>query len=225
MNDEQSSSLGDPSRDSSGFQAGPSTRMRYLAGGILGLLLIVAVAIAAVTLMADQVDGHSMNPTLKNGERFLVHPGTRGRTERFDVVVMHGGRTATPLVKRVIALPGDRLVIETDPANGYRVLIQPQGQGSWFQVVAPSWTGQSAQSVQCCDPSGIRTTKPEVEVVPAGKMFVLGDNPDASTDSRSFGWADIARIEGRVSIRIWPLSAPRGIGNRPTLKEVPAPKL
>jgi signal peptidase I len=45
----------------------------------------------------------------------------------------------------------------------------------------------------------------------------MGDNPSVSIDSRTFGWVSASMIEGRVGLRVWPLSASRSIGNRPHL--------
>lgn len=43
-------------------------------------------------------------------------------------------------------------------------------------------------------------------VVPKGYVFVMGDNRDHSTDSRSFGCVPVKKIEGKVWIRFWPFS-------------------
>lgn len=65
----------------------------------------------------------------------------------------------------------------------------------------------------------IRTVdgQPQMLVQPAGKYFVLGDNPAASEDSRKFGFVDRSAIVGRVTFRIW---SPGGIGGRPELVQL-----
>ena len=42
--------------------------------------------------------------------------------------------------------------------------------------------------------------------VPEGCIFVMGDNRTGSLDSREFGCIPLDKVEGRVSIRIWPLN-------------------
>lgn len=198
-------------------------RIRYVGAGILAFVLIAVTGFSAVSILSDRVQGHSMQPTLKNGQRFLVTFGTSDKAARFDVLVLHAGRTGgTPIVKRVVGLPGDRLEILTD-GSGYRVLLQPGGRGQWFRVNAPAWSGQDLNPVACCGSDGEKSSLPAVQTVPEGKVFVLGDNPDESTDSRTFGWADISGIVGRVGLRVWPLSAFGGIGGRPTLEPVATP--
>jgi len=43
-------------------------------------------------------------------------------------------------------------------------------------------------------------------IVPENCVFVMGDNREHSTDSRSFGCIPIEKIESRVGIRFWPFS-------------------
>ena len=43
-------------------------------------------------------------------------------------------------------------------------------------------------------------------VIPKGYIFAMGDNREGSSDSREFGCIPLDKVEGRVSIRIWPLS-------------------
>jgi nickel-type superoxide dismutase maturation protease len=100
------------------------------------------------------VRGASMEPTLRAGE-FLIAVRAR-RIERGTMVVMeHPERPGFEMVKRVAALPGERV--------GDRVL---QGDQYW----------------------------------------VIGDRPDASTDSRSFGPIHRSAIAGVIRLRYWPLS-------------------
>jgi signal peptidase I len=185
-------------------------------------LALLAVAFAVLATLSKPVDGHSMEPALHDGERVLTAPGSAGKANRFDVVILTE-RGAT-IVKRVIALPGDRVEITGTPQDPYQVLLQEGGAGPWYRVAVPSWAGQVHGSASCCTAEGSNSGNPQVQTVPAGKFFFLGDHPDVSADSRKYGWGDLTSIAGRVGLRSWPLSAPRGIGGRPTLVPVASPE-
>jgi nickel-type superoxide dismutase maturation protease len=99
------------------------------------------------------VEGDSMMPTLSRGD-YLV--AVRSRTVRRGslVVVEHPERPGYEMVKRVVALPGERV---------------------------------------------------EDRILEPDEYWVIGDNPDGSTDSRTFGPVPAAAIRGRVVLRYWPL--------------------
>lgn len=65
-------------------------------------------------------------------------------------------------------------------------------------------------------PEGAKTYLPEKGmpnsfIVPEGYIFAMGDNREGSSDCRAFGCIPIEKVEGRVSIRIWPLNKFGGI--------------
>jgi signal peptidase I len=190
-----------------------------ISGGVLlGLLLVAAFALIA---LSRPVDGHSMDPTLHNGDRLVVTPGSGGKVNRFDVVELK--EKDETIVKRVIAVPGDRVEITASSTSLYVVLLQKGGTGPWYQVREPAWTGQATMMTYCCEADGTSGSKPRIQTVPAGKFFFLGDNPDVSEDARRFGWGSIADVQGRVGLRVWPLGAAKGIGDAPTLVETATP--
>jgi signal peptidase I len=148
----------------------------------------------------------SMLPTFRPTDRVLVdrlpwHHGTVADREVVAFTVPTGAAGLAParadwmgwlgrmidqpdgtvLVKRVVAVGGQRLACRD--GRVYRdgiPLPEP--------YLAPG-------TVTTCDPV----------TVPAGKVFVLGDNRVDSADSRVFGPIDQRRITGRVIQRIWPL--------------------
>ncbi|MER5638880.1 signal peptidase I [Kitasatospora sp. NPDC002227] len=189
-------------------------------GVLAGLCLVAAVVVAAV---AVRVDGHSMQPTLADGQRLLTVPGTGGTAHRFDVVLLRTPGRETTIVKRVIGLPGDRVEITSTPDQPFTVLVQPGGSGPWYRVGQPSWPGQAHRSSNCCLPDGRRDATAHAQTVPPGKLFFLGDNPDGSDDARSFGWGELATVSGRVGLRVWPLGALGALPAAPTLTAVPVP--
>ncbi|GMU78570.1 MAG: putative signal peptidase I [Acidimicrobiia bacterium] len=158
-------------------------------GILIAAALVIAFLIKTFLFQAFYIPSESMVPTLKVGDRVLVnklsydlHDVNRG-----DIVVFKAPPEARSdgiedLVKRVIGLPGDTVEAREDGhvyVNGRR-LREP------YLV------------------DGMRTTNLEPTKVPAGHMFVMGDNRVASKDSRVFGPVKESAIVGRVFVRIWP---------------------
>ncbi|MFF5506273.1 signal peptidase I [Streptomyces roseolus] len=199
-------------------------RAGRVLGAVLGTgTLLCLLAGVAVTALGVRVDGSSMDPTLRPGDRVLVSPGSEGRVDRFDVVLLRGGRQDSLMVKRVIGLPGDRVAIVSTGAEPFQVLLQEGGTGPVRRVVAAQWDDRAHRAGACCSPEGTRSARPELRTVPEGGFFYLGDNPDLSDDSRQFGWGAIDRVEGRVGVRAYPLTTAPGLGNRPVLEEYEGP--
>jgi signal peptidase I len=182
-----------------------SRRAALVSGGVL--LLALAVLAAAAAVLAVRVQGQSMVPTLHDGDRVLLRPFTGSDLpHRFTLVVgrfdEHGGR----VVKRVIGLPGDRVQIRRDGGGRVHVEVQPGGDGTWRQVDNPAWALRDwAEGTACCTADGTATAVVTPVVVPAGMLFLLGDDAAASRDSLSLGWARGDLVQGVVGWRVWPL--------------------
>lgn len=95
--------------------------------------------------------------------------------------------TKTSYIKRVIGLPGDHVEIK---------------DGKVYLNGEEYHEGYLADDVITTDLEGLFTDV----VVPEGTVFVMGDNREHSADSRRFGCIPIEKLEGTVSIRIWPLN-------------------
>ena len=166
--------------------APPSTR-RWTARrclSLLGVLLLLTVAGSVAGLLPVQlmrVDSGSMAPTVSAGDLLLVQRGA-GPVSRRDVVVVPRPGTGTLLVKRVVAVGGDRVGLEdgvlvVDGAPVCEPAVDPARQdGVWFGPVT----------------------------VPDGDVFLLGDDRSDSVDSRDFGSVPAADVEGLVHLRAWP---------------------
>ena len=82
----------------------------------LFLFFISVIILSRLFLWSPvKVDGHSMDPTLANGEYLLVLK--HQSIDRFDIVVAtetDGNGTSKEIVKRVIGMPGDTIQYEND---------------------------------------------------------------------------------------------------------------
>lgn len=138
------------------------------------------------------VNGPSMEHSLFDGQRLLCSD-LFYEPEYGDIIVFHqtGGRLNEPLIKRVIGVPGDVIDI-----NFTSQVIAVNGQ-----VLNESYAFYDATR------PFIRPSATHI-VVPEGYVFVMGDNRNNSTDSRSteVGLVDQRRILGRVFLRVSPFT-------------------
>lgn len=137
------------------------------------LLLMLVVAIFFYAFRIARVEGHSMHPTFRDGQWLLVrrHNWPSPPLRVGDIVVFR--LEDDTLVKRIAAM-GGQLVPEMRPMIVY--FPSHQRPGHWDAAVVPS--------------APLR--------VPPGQLYVLGDNPAASDDSRNFGPVPVSALLGRV---------------------------
>jgi signal peptidase I len=156
----------------------------------IAMFAVVAtvVMLRAFVVAPARVSSDSMSPTLSHGQVVLVdrvswhvnglHPG--------QLVVFHAPGSDGPVLKRLMATAGD--VVEIRDAylvvNGRRL---PEPQVNHERV-----DGVYFGPVQ----------------VPAGQLFVLGDNRANSEDSADYGPLEQSAVIGRAVVRVWP---PRGL--------------
>ncbi len=138
------------------------------------------------------VDGSSMNDTLFDGDNLIVEKlSYRFRDpKRFDIIVFRPYEDSNEYyIKRIIALPGETIRIGEDGTiyvNG-EVLEEDYGKET---IQRP---GRAAQEITLGE----------------NEYFVLGDNRNNSTDSRTEQVGNVKRssIVGRAWVRIWPLKS------------------
>jgi signal peptidase I len=154
-------------------------RVLLFAGVIAVLLLVRSFALEPVRVRSD-----SMAPALSPGAMLLIDKVTfRVRDpHRGEIVVAVDPRTGDSIIKRVVAVGGDSVGIE----DGQLVL-------NGKPVVEDYVDNENMDGFY---------TGPDV--VPAGAVFLLGDNRDTSEDSRTFGAVDVDDIEGKVLAKVWP---------------------
>ena len=161
-------------------------RFRRIITNTLHTLIVVAavaVLITSLILPVLQISGTSMEPTLSNGD--IVVLLKTSSLERGDLCGFSYSNKI--LIKRVIALPGDILVIDEDGSvflNG-EMLDEP--------YITEKGLGE-------CDIEFPFT-------VPENTYFLMGDHRSTSVDSRSSVIGCIAheQIVGKLFLKVWPL--------------------
>jgi signal peptidase I len=153
----------------------------------LALAVIISVVLNLFVVQVTEVRQKSMESTLLQGDRVLVSKVDYrfALPRRGDIVVFQPTTDSTiPYVKRVAAVAGD--TIELRDGNLY------------VNGIKTDYTGAH----------GVTTPQSPAVVypltVPADSFFALGDNRQASSDSRSFGPQPDANIIGKVILRFWP---------------------
>jgi len=147
--------------------------------------VLIAIVINLFLAQATRVFGQSMEPNLHTDQRLVVekvsywfHAPRRG-----DIVVLKlPEHEEELLIKRVIALPGERVEVHDG-----RVFIDGAPLDEPYLVQSTYGTMAS-------------------QTVPPFHIFVLGDNRSASNDSRSFGMVPLANVVGKAWLSYWPPS-------------------
>lgn len=192
------------------FRGGRTHRTGFYALFLLvGLLYPVGASlwVRERFLEAFRIPTASMSPGIAPGDRILVQKAPAGelRLTRGDIVVYRvpseGGRH---FVKRVIGLPGERVMIRRGAAwvDG-RSLARgevPPAQTDAPRRTAEEWADGRSWTVWVAQDSADDVAATEV-VVPAAHVYVLGDDRATSRDSRVMGPVPIGDIVGRASYR------------------------
>ncbi|MFA5053473.1 MAG: signal peptidase I [Parcubacteria group bacterium] len=132
------------------------------------------------------VQGASMEPNFQNGNYLIVDIVSYkfSAPERGDVVVFHyPGNRALYYIKRIIGLPGDRVTF----LDG-KILINGEALDEEYLPTTIETDALTRTDFQLTD----------------SQFFVMGDNREASFDSRSWGPLEKSDIVGVVKLRVWP---------------------
>jgi signal peptidase I len=176
--------------------------------------VIVALVVKTFVLQAFFIPSASMEPTLRGGngipaDRVLVDKVSYRFREpsRGDIVVFEAPAdfpdpTITDLIKRVIGVPGDEIVFENNKVkiNGQLISEPYLSPGKPTQPV-PDGAGQYNHRCVADDPCK----------VPAGHLWVMGDNRTDSEDSRYIGPIDRNLVVGKAFVLVWPFGRFSGL--------------
>ena len=192
----------EPTKGASAGRAVREVVETLVLAGVIFLLVRMVV-------LNFRVDGESMVPNLHNEEMLLVNrnayrtvdfgfidsvlPGDQSSPvnvfdppTRGDIIVFDPPTASKkPYIKRVIAVPGERVAFEGGKVyvNGV-MLDEPYIEDK-----------TNCRGGEYCD-----------MIVPEGTIFVLGDNRENSSDSRVFGPVPVGNVIGKAWVTYWPPS-------------------
>ena len=175
--------------------------------GILLTALAVALLIIGFVFRSYQVDGPSMQNTLQNADKLIIWKVPRTWAHitghdyipnRGDIIVFSesglsefGQQDSKQLIKRVIGLPGDRLVLN----NGVYTIYNKAHPGGFDPDKTLSYG------------KNIPTTSGSIDItLKKDQLFVSGDNRPDSLDSRAFGPINTDQIVGKLVLRVFPVN-------------------
>jgi signal peptidase I len=166
----------------------------------LGLAVLLFLVINIISARV-RVDGFSMRPTLDDGEFVLINRMAYqfGSFQHGDIIVFRPpmypesgflrrllglpniNDAYEDYIKRVIGLPGDTVKIENGAVriNGFSI-------GESYIAAPPDYSGEWT--------------------VPAGNLFVLGDNRNNSADSHAWGFLPEKNVLGKALVVYWPFA-------------------
>lgn len=156
--------------------------------------LMIAALVVVFIVQPVKVEGTSMLPRLHDGERIFVNKliyydeyRWAPKIERGDIVVFwYPDDPSKSYIKRVVGLPGEKVEVREGQVriNG------------------------SVLDEKYLDPQlNLSSRSLELVLVRANYYFLMGDNRDNSSDSRSWGLVPKKYIYGKALLRYWPLSA------------------
>lgn len=176
----------------------------------LGIALIMALMIKASVVEAYRIPSGSMEDTLLVGDFLLANKFVYGMKLPIPFVDIHLPAIDEPkagdivifkfpkdpninYIKRCIAVEGQTVEIKNKVlyVDGEVVLIPPMGKHTDTRII-PYQSGMITRG-------GIRDNMPLI-TIPKGKLFMMGDNRDNSSDSRFWGYLDRDLVSGRAMI-------------------------
>lgn len=158
---------------------------RFLIDTIETILLAVVLTLGINLVSARvRVENVSMLPTLRQGDFILVNKLAYKNDLPVvgDIIIFHAPpEPGEDFIKRVIGAPGDRVLIKDG-----RVYVNDFLLTEDYIADVPAYNGQWD--------------------VPLDKVFVLGDNRNASSDSHEWGFVPMKNVIGKALLIYWPIN-------------------
>ena len=155
---------------------------------IIFAISIVVICLTFLFRLVD-VEGHSMNDTLVTKDKVFVTSMFYQPHNNDIVVISHGAVYEKPIIKRVIATEGQTLQLDYE---NDKIIVDG------IEISEPYIKGTTFSN---------RYGDYQVpEVIPEGKIFVLGDNRQISLDSRyvDIGLIDVKDVIGKAQFIVFP---------------------
>ncbi|WP_125764370.1 signal peptidase I [Levilactobacillus mulengensis] len=176
--------------------------LRSVFSWIIPILIALILVVLVRTFLFEvvKVSGDSMEPNLVDKERMVVVKPLK--LKRLSVIVFdaYGEDPAaaknTNYVKRVIGLPGDKVVSQ----NGY-IYVNNKKINQSFINQNERTTGTGDWTLSSLAQKGNWTYKGNR--VPKGHYFVLGDHRSVSEDGRAWGYVSANKVMGVVKVPFW----------------------
>ena len=154
---------------------------------IISVIFVVLIILTFFFRIVN-VDGTSMYSTLYDGDKLFVSSFLYTPTDGDIVIISHGQYLDEPIVKRVIATEGQTLKIDFDKEKVYvdgKELNEPYVSSELI-------------------PGDAKIP----EVIPEGKIFVMGDNRYVSKDSRyvEVGLINVKDVIGKAQFTLFPFN-------------------
>ncbi len=172
----------------------PEHKKEGMVSEIIRFSLVALLIVLPIRLFIAQpfiVSGASMETTFSTGQYLIVDQLTYHFEEpkRGDVIVFRYPKDPSKFfIKRIIGIPGDTISI-----SGSDVTL--------INTEHPDGVLLKETYIHSMKPTTTLT-----EVLDTGEYFVMGDNRDASSDSRVWGVLQRDKIVGRAFLRLFPIS-------------------
>ena len=174
--------------EAAGQRETPGRELYEWTQALVGSVLTVVLVFTFLTRLIG-VDGHSMVPTLQDGDRLLVLNAMLDNDYEYgDIVVLRKDTfLEEPIVKRVIATEGQTVDID-------------------FVSGAVYVDGELLEEDYINEPTYVEEGTEFPLTVPEGSIFVMGDNRNHSSDSRSsdLGTVDTRYVIGKAVFLLFP---------------------